>query len=114
MQICEEMVKLRDALTKRGISWIDKSDIKSEDEIQKVIKFGIAHEYADTSIFRTHFEINGNLWSVINGYGTYGGYDPFIGKNYGMLECMASCVNNGEPVGYLTAVEVMQMVEQAM
>ena len=114
MRICEEMAKLRDALTKRGISWIDKSDIKSEDEIQKVMQFGIAREYADTSIFRTHFEINGNLWSVINGYATYGGYDPFTGINEGLLECMVSCIDSGEPVGCLTAEKVMQMIEQQL
>ena len=114
MEICEEMKKLRDALTERGIAWEDKSSLVSETYISEVMEMGIPRKYADVSIFRTHFEINGNKWSVINGYGTYGGYDAFTGKNYGMLECMASCVNNGEPVGNLTAAAVMQMVEQEM
>ena len=114
MEICEEMKKLRNALTERGIAWEDKSSIVPETHISKVMEIGISRNYADTSNFITHFEINGNKWSVINWYGTYGGYDAFTGKNYGMLECMASCVNNGDPVGNLTAEAVMQMVEQAM
>lgn len=55
MTICKEMIKLRKYLDDKGIKWVDAS---TDDNLW---------------ICRTHFELNGFRWSVINGYGTYGG-----------------------------------------
>jgi hypothetical protein len=78
----EEMVKLRQMLNEHHIKWVDKSDMQ---------------------IDRTHFYYRGFHWSVVNGYGTYG-------EDEGLLELMSNAVNGGEPIGYLTADEVMKMV----
>ena len=54
-----QMKKLRALLDAENIEWEDKSDN------------GIY------PICRTHFLYNGQRWSVIHGYGTYGGYSSF-------------------------------------
>jgi hypothetical protein len=45
---------------------------------------------------------------VIHGRGTYGGVSCF-GKDHGLLECM---IGNNEPIGYLTAEDVIEMVKE--
>lgn len=95
--MCEEMIKLRQMLDDAGINWVDASD-----EIDMGFKLCFIH--------RTRFEINGNQYSVINGYGTYGGYYSFGPVNEGLLEIMGEGVNNGEPLGWLTAEEVLKEV----
>lgn len=94
MTVCEEMQKLRDYLDSNNIEWKDKSD-----------------DWEMSWICRTHFYYKNNQWSVINGSGTYGGY--FINEelNYGALELMVSCINDGEPVGYLKAEDVIKYME---
>lgn len=111
MKMCEEMHKLRSMLDARGIKWRDESDITSPEKIAQLISMGIENNYADTSIYRTHFEIYGFFCSVINGYGTYGGYDPYTGKNKGLLEFMTDMVNGGEPLGSLTAEDVCKIID---
>lgn len=59
---------------------------------------------------RTHFEYRGYDWSVIHGYGSYGG-PSFLYDDKGLLELMSDAVNEGEPVGFLTAEEVMRYVK---
>ena len=86
----EEMKKLRALLDAENIEWEDKSD------------------YSIYPICRTHFSYSGQRWSVIHGYGTYGGYDPFTGTDRGLLEAWSF---SGEPIGYLTAEEVMRYVK---
>ena len=89
------MLKLRDLLTKIGIEWHDAST---------------PPDY-DIQIDRTHFEYRGYAWSVINGFGSSGGIGIFRDKkNMGLLELMSAAVNDGEPIGYLTAAQVMQLV----
>ena len=82
---CEEMEKFRHALDINGISWHDASD--------PVIIYGIAIE-------RTHFKHRGYDWSVIHGYGTYGGFSR-LKPDQGLLELMSKAVNDGQPVGWL-------------
>lgn len=111
MEMCEEMYKLRSMLDARAIEWHDKSSIMSPQLIAENISAGIEKNYADVSIFRTHFEVHGELWSVINGFSTYGGYEPTTSKNMGLLELMSDMVNDGEPLGNLTADEVCKIID---
>lgn len=92
--VCKEMQALRDWLDKEGIAWEDKSA-----------------DYGETWICRTHFWVGGNKWSVINGYGSYGGYDPLLDRDERLLECMRSEMD--EPEGWLTAADVIKMMEDA-
>lgn len=85
---CEEMLKFRAYLKKKKIKWIDKTS---------------------ELVFRTHFIYKRNFWSVINGHGTYGGIDMFTGENEGLLECLSG-KNNGEPIGWLKAQDIIRMM----
>ena len=49
--------------------------------------------------------------SVINGYGTYGGYSVFEHSNKGLLEVMSGILNDGEPIGFLTADELIKILQ---
>ena len=109
-QMCEEMSKLRKMLDEAGIKWKDVSTVTSDELIEKSIAAGIDAYHADATIYRTHFESDGYKYSVIYGYGTYGGYDPFNGDDPGLLECMTEKANGGEPQGWLTAEQVMSIV----
>ena len=113
MQICKEMTKLRQSLTNRGIKWIDKSVIKTADELQKLMEImpDVDANYLDTSMYRTHFDYKGTRWSVINGYGSYGGYDPIDGKNEGLLELLIDDDTGNEPIGYLKADDVLNYMD---
>lgn len=88
-----EMVKLRRLLDAEGIAWVDASDEKS-----------IYH------IDRTHFRYRRYRWSVIHGYGTYGGKNHWD-KDMGLLELRSNGAGNGDPIGWLTADEVMRLVK---
>ena len=66
MKICDEMQKLRDGLDKLGIAWEDRS------------KDGYL------PIERTWFYVCGFKWSVIHGYGSYGGWSVFS-EDQGLL-----------------------------
>lgn len=88
-----EMAMLREILNAEHIEWHDASE---ESEM--------------CPICRTHFEHRGYKWSVIHGYGTYGGFSS-IDKDKGLLEVMSDAINGGEPIGWLTAEEVMQYVK---
>ena len=100
MKICEEMNKLRQYLDDKDIKWKDASTILGDKLWHRLW------------ICRTQFEINNNKWSVINGYGTYGGIDGLDGYNEGLLELMTNSVNNGEPIGWLTADNVIGYIEE--
>ena len=84
-----EMIKFRNLLDQHNIRWIDKSD-----EI----------------IDRTHLNYRNYHFSVVNGLGTYGGYMIYESKNRGLLELMSNAINEGEPVGQLTAEEAFKIV----
>ena len=93
-RVCSEMEDLREYLTKQQITW---TDVSSKDD-----KYWIC---------RTHFWLNGNRWSIIHGYGTYGGFSE-LDKDSSLLELWASPVNDGDPVGYLTGKQVIEYIEQ--
>lgn len=88
--MCEEMINFRNQLDQKGIKWIDKSD-----------------ENEHFVMHRTHFDYDGKLISVINGYGSYGGFSFFSEKNLGLLEVM---VGENEPVGWLTCEEAIDYI----
>ena len=112
MIMCEEMKKLRKELDRMGVKWRDVSSITPETVIDEMVSKGIERVYADTTMFRTHFEYGGYKFSVIHGYGSYGGKDAFTGHDSGLLECMTEAVNGGEPVGCLTASEVLNIMAE--
>ena len=85
-----EMIKLREALDNLGIQWDDDTyDRKG------------GFPFLDLSIYRTKFRYNGRYYSVICGYGTYGGEE-------GLLEVM---IDNTDPIGHLTAEDVLDIIE---
>ena len=94
MTVCEEMQKLREYLDSKNIEYDDDSE-----------------EWITGWICRTHFNYKDNFWSVINGLGTYGGFCLDEKQNPGQLELMVNCVNDGEPVGYLKAEDVIKYME---
>lgn len=89
-RVTDEMQKLRDWLDAHNIEWEDKSDAECE-----------------AWVCRTHFWYNDYKWSVIHGYGTYGGFSPYA-KDIGALELLTNAVGGGEPVGYLSAQNVIE------
>lgn len=93
---CYEMLELRKELDALGIQWIDDSDV-----------------YETWWICRTKFYIGTTQWSVIHGMHTYGGVD-FRGVDNGLLELMTSDYNNGDPVGFLTAAEIVDRIKDHM
>ena len=88
-----EMKKFRELLNNASIKWHDDSE--------KMETF-----FMD----RTHFWYRDYKWSVINGYCSYGGYDPVTNINYGHLELMSNAVNGGEPIKIETAEEAFKIV----
>lgn len=110
MKMCEEMQKLRDRLDKIGIVWEDASSSTPEPIIEEMVRAGLERRYCDVTIYRTHFTINDINYSVIYGYGTYGGYDPVFDKDGGLLELWAKNYNNDEPCGYMTADDVIKAI----
>ena len=89
-EICAEMQKLRNYLNENNIPWEDGSEDKP--------MFWMC---------RTRFDIGDRNFSVINGYGSYGGLG-WHGKNQGLLECWIN--QKGEPEGYLTADEIIAKI----
>lgn len=90
-----EMERLRMMLDYNGLEWADKSDNK----------------IPEMAIERTHLYFGGILCSIIHGYGTYGGYNSFTERDEGLLELMCEKVNDGEPLGELTADDVIVIIE---
>ena len=90
MTVCDEMKKLRDYLDSNGIEWDD-----------------VSSKYNGFYLCRTHFTYGENKYSVVNGYGTYGGYNPFNKVNDGLLEMR---VSKEEPIGYLTGDDVIRII----
>lgn len=86
----DEMLKLRDLLTKIGIEWHDAST---------------PPDYP-FRIDRTHFNYKGVNWSVIN----VREYDVFDNENKGLLELVSAAVNKGEPIRHLTADNAIKLV----
>ena len=91
MQIHEMLNTGREAMNTLR-RWLDSQDIKWVDRSDQIMK-------------RTHFWIGDNEWSVIFGEYSYGGAQ-------GLLECWTKNVNNGEPLGYLSAADVIKLIEK--
>ena len=83
------MTELRNALTEMGVSYEDNTSI-------------CPTPFMDMSIYRTKYTYNGNDYSVICGYGTYGG-------GQGLLEVM---VNGEEPFGHLTVEDILEIMKE--
>lgn len=79
---------------------LDKNNIEWEDN----------SEYGSFPITRTQFNYRGYRWSVIHGFGTYGGYSHFD-QDKGLLELMSEAIDDGYPIGYLTAKEAFELVK---
>lgn len=91
--MCKEMKKLRKYLTDNKIEWHDDTTIT-----------------ATWWMVRTKYEYKGRHYSVINGYGSFGGYTSFTKKNLGKLELMR---DGDEPIGYLNADDVIEIMNKA-
>lgn len=92
---CYELNKLKDYLDTRRIKYAIKSD----------------PETAHYRIERIHFMINDYRWSVIHGYGTYGGLDPLTGEDKGLLELYTTQIQP-DPFGCLTCAELIELIER--
>lgn len=90
--ICDEMKNLREWLDKNGIKWEDKSD----------------KDYCFGWMARTHFTYKDHFVSVVNGYGSYGGFNRFD-PNEDLLEMM---IGENDPIGWLTADQVITYLEK--
>ena len=100
MKICEEMQKLRQMLDEKNIPWHDASEVMSEDKEWPMW------------ICRTHFEYKGLKIPVVNGFGTYGGW---FGANPGTteeenMELLEIMIEDNEPVGWLKAEDIMEIL----
>ena len=89
--ICCEMNILRNYLDKHEIKWEDIS----------------YHPENMRWICRTRFIFNGIVYSVIHGYGTWGGVFGKKNTDYGLLEFYNF---HSAPVGYLTADDIISRV----
>lgn len=94
-EICEEMNILREYLSGHHIDWVDASSREEE-----------------YWMCRTRFIYKGAGWSVIHGFGSYGGFSH-VGKDRGLLELMSNKVDEGEPVGFLKAADIIKYIEEA-
>lgn len=102
------MDQFRSKLDKEGIEWVDHSGDLKPSQAYFMANLGKpaglwASEISDYSMLRTWFDYRGYKWSVIIGYGSYGG-------NLGLLEVMSDAINGGQPVGSLTPDDVMDYV----
>jgi hypothetical protein len=104
MIICEEMKKLRAALDKMGVEWGDASDEWKTPDYESELCF-----LRTLYICRTHFSYNNSHYSVINGYGSFGGMDLFDHENKGFLEIR---MPNGKVKGWLTSDEVIEILKE--
>lgn len=94
--VCAEMKKLREGLTKRGIEWKDMTQYGPP-----------GHE--ELWICRTTFEYHGKTWSVLHGFGTYGGFSHYIHDDC-KLELMVGLYSG--PIGRLTAEKVFRLMDK--
>lgn len=92
---CYELNKLKSYLDSHKIKYVIKSD----------------PDTAHYRIERIHFNINGYLWSVIHGYGTYGGLDPFTGEDKGLLELYTTQIQP-DPFGMMSCTDIIELIER--
>lgn len=91
--ICEEMKRFREYLDHNNIEWVNVTYSCEESE-----------KY---NLYRTQFLHKNKKVSVINGYGSYGGFSLLSGKNEGLLEVM---IEGSNPVGWLTCDEAIELI----
>jgi hypothetical protein len=108
MVMCEEMKRLRDMLTSHKIEYTDASTICPKELISKCMAHGLSENMSDTTVYRTHFKIGTDIYSVIYGYATYGGYDPVTDVDKKYLELR---INGDKPVGFLTANDIISYIK---
>lgn len=96
-EICPEMLKLRDILDEMNIDWTDDSDSLTPTTIE-------------CRIYRTTFYLNGDRYSIVYGFGTYGGWNRFSEKvDPQLLELM---INHEEPTGWHTAEDIISIMKE--
>lgn len=109
MKICDEMIKFRQSLDKRKIKWKDDSTICPEEIIQMFKNNGFSDLESDITIYRTHFTYKDKHYSVVYGYGTYGGVRPFEDPvDQGLLEMMVE----DKITGWLTADDIFEILDK--
>lgn len=93
--VCDHMKKLRNWLDQYKIPWFDFSDALGE----------------KSYICRTKIEYRGHVLSVVNGFGTYGGFTDYMKpeQNMGLLEFR---IDENEPEGCLKWADVAQKISQ--
>lgn len=99
-EMCKEMLALRELLDALHIDWTDGSDLITEDRIA----------FNNCYIYRTHFYYNGDRYSVVYGYGTYGGWGRWLDKEDPKL--LELRINNEEPTGYHTAADIIWIMNE--
>ena len=87
----EEMIKLRNALDARGVQWRDLSS-----------DYGRSFPFEDMTIYKTHFGFRCREYSVVCGFGTFGG-------DKGLLQLT---IDNNETVGSLTAENILTIMDK--
>ena len=102
MEVCAEMQRLRSWLDAHNIPWHDASEDISRQER------GFEHWMC-----RTHFNLCGEQYSVINGYGSYGGIDYLPGDNAGLLEIMGPHMRDSV-TGWQTARQIEKRLLRVM
>lgn len=90
---CVELENLKKILDDKKIEWFDMSEYNSIDDV-------------DLSIERIHIFQKNIHFSIVNGFGTYGGYRTFDNKNLGLLELYGTGID--DPIGFLTAEEAFE------
>lgn len=110
MKMSEEMEKLRKGLDKRKIPWNDDSSIAPKEQIELMKSKGFTEEEADITMYRTHFNYKDHHYSVVFGYGSYGGINPIKSEvSDNKLELM---IDKSTPVGWLTAKDVLDIIDK--
>jgi len=89
----EEMRKFRELLNASDIRWEDDS-----------------YQVGEYSMTVTRVRIGRKAWTIINGFGSFGGLNPRTGVNHGMLEIWDGTVKN-QPEGWLTAEQAIQKIK---
>ena len=86
-----EMINLRNALTARGVEFVNESD-----------NLDRSFPFLNLINYKTRYMWHDKEYSVISGYGTLGG-------TKGLLELHL----NDETIGSLTAVQILEMMDNA-
>jgi len=112
MKMSEEMEKLRKGLDERGIPWVDDTTYAPKEYIEHMMKNGFTEAESNVTIFRTHFRIKEHFYSVVYGYGTYGGINPINPEltDAGLLELR---IDDNNPQGWLNAKDVLDIIDKA-